>query len=156
MKPGTTTANHTATSWGTGPPSTKQGKLGNRTRFTGFRQSIILLNSKKTRVSTCKRVYFQKFLQSLGSVVAAAPMFLLVLALFCRSTCQFRGNSEKSNHLLSATSHIELEFLTKFLKMSKLPNCCTRGSRYSISQGSTNFRGLLSRDQTAMNQLARV
>ena len=38
----------------------------------------------------------------------------------CRSTCQFRGNSEKSNHMLSATSHIGLEFLTKFLNMSKL------------------------------------
>ena len=49
-------------------------------------------------------------------------MFLLVLALCCRSTCQFRGNSEKSNHMLSATSHIGLEFLTKFLNMSKLQN----------------------------------
>ena len=49
-------------------------------------------------------------------------MFLLVLALCCRSTCQFRGNSENSNHMLSATSHIGLEFLTKFLNMSKLQN----------------------------------
>ena len=49
-------------------------------------------------------------------------MFLLILALCCRSTCQFRGNSEKSNHMLSATSHIGLEFLTKFLNMSKLQN----------------------------------
>ena len=49
-------------------------------------------------------------------------MFLLVLALCCRSTCQFRGNSEKSNHMLRATSHIELEFLTNFLNMSKLQN----------------------------------
>ena len=49
-------------------------------------------------------------------------MFLLVLALCCRSTCQFRGNSKKSNHMLSATSHIGLEFLTKFLNMSKFQN----------------------------------
>ena len=61
------------------------------------------------------------FLPSLASV-AARPCFLLVLALCCRSTCQFRGNSEKSNHMLSATSHIGLEFLTKFLNMSKLKN----------------------------------
>ena len=47
-------------------------------------------------------------------------MFLLVLALCCRNICQFRGNSEKSNHMLSATSEIELEFLKKFLNMSKL------------------------------------
>ena len=32
--------------------------------------------------------------------------------------------------MLSATSHSELEFLTKFLNMSKLENCCTRESRY--------------------------
>ena len=79
-----------------------------------------MLNSKKIRVGIRKRVSFQKFLRSLASVVAAAPMFLLVLALCCRSTCQFRGNSEKSNHMLSASSEIELEFLTKFLNMSKL------------------------------------
>ena len=81
-----------------------------------------MLISKKTRVRTQKRVHFQKFLQSLASVVAAAPMFLLILALCCRSTCQFRGNSEKSNHMLGATSHNELEFLTKFLNMSKWQN----------------------------------
>ena len=79
-----------------------------------------MLNSKKIRVSTRKRVYFQKFLRFLASVVAAASMFLLVFALCCRSTCQFRVNSEKSNHMLSATSEIELEFLTKLLNMSKL------------------------------------
>ena len=57
-----------------------------------------------------------------GFCHGGAPVFLLVLALCCRSTCQFRGNSEKSNHMLSATSHIGLEFLTKFLNMSKLQN----------------------------------
>ena len=65
------------------------------------------------------------FLPSLASVMAARPCFcsfLLVFALCCRSTCQFRGNSEKSNHMLSATSHIGLDFLTKFLNMSKLQN----------------------------------
>ena len=31
-------------------------------------------------------------------------------------------NSEKSNHMLSATSHIELEFLIIFLNMSQLQN----------------------------------
>ena len=84
--------NHTVTSSGAGSPSTKQGQLGNTTHFTAFR--YLMLNSKKIRVSTRKRVYFQKFLQSLASVVAAAFMFLLVLALCCRSTCQFHGNSE--------------------------------------------------------------
>ena len=79
-----------------------------------------MLNSKKIRVSTRKRVYFQKFLRSLASVVASASMVLLVLALCCRSTCQFRGKSAKSNHMLCATSEIELEFLTKLLNMSKL------------------------------------
>ena len=81
-----------------------------------------MLKIDKTGVSTSKRVYFRMFLPSLASVMAARPCFLLVLALCCRSTCQFRGNSEKSNHMLSATSHIGLEFLTKFLNMSKLQN----------------------------------
>ena len=71
-----------------------------------------MLNLEKIRVSTRKRAYSQKFLQSLASVVAAASMFLLVLALCC-STCQFCENSEKSNHMHSATSKIELEFLKK-------------------------------------------
>ena len=57
-----------------------------------------------------------------GFCHGGASVFLLVLALCCRSTCQFRGNSEKSNHMLSATSHIGLEFLTKFLNMSNLQN----------------------------------
>ena len=49
-------------------------------------------------------------------------MFLLVLALCCRSTCQFLGNSENSNHMLSGTSHIEIVFLTEFLNMSNWQN----------------------------------
>ena len=50
-------------------------------------------------------------------------MFFLDLALCCRSTCQFRWNSEKSNHMLSATSNIESEFFRNFLNMfkSKIP-----------------------------------
>ena len=65
-------------------------------------------------------------------------MFFLDLALCCRSTCQFRWNSEKSNHMLSATSNIELEFLTKFLNMSQFQNsnidwfCCLRGCHYIL------------------------
>ena len=65
---------------------------------------------------------FSDVLAVSGFCHGGAPVFLLVLALCCRSTCQFRRNSEKSNHMLSATSHIELEFLTKFLNMSKLQN----------------------------------
>ena len=76
----------------------------------------------KTGVSTSKRVYFRVFLAVSGFCHGGAPVFLLVLALCCRSTCHFRRNSEKSNHMLSATSRIELELLTKFLNMSKLQN----------------------------------
>ena len=65
---------------------------------------------------------FSDVLAVSGFCHGGAPVFLLVLALCCRSTCQFRRNSEKSNHMLSATSHIELEFLTNFLNMSKLQN----------------------------------
>ena len=48
-------------------------------------------------------------------------MFLLNLlsSLFC---IEIGENSEKSNPILSATSHIELEILATFLNMSKLQN----------------------------------
>ena len=59
-------------------------------------------------------------MQSLASLMAAALVFLLDLALCSRSTCQFRRNSEKSNHTVSATSSIQLEFLTKFLQPKHL------------------------------------
>ena len=65
-------------------------------------------------------------------------MFFFDLALCCRSTCQFRWNSEKSNHMISATSNIELEFLTKFLNVSQFQNsnidwfCCLRGCHYIL------------------------
>ena len=36
MKTGTNMANHTATSWGAGAPSTKQGSLGEKTHFLRF------------------------------------------------------------------------------------------------------------------------
>ena len=85
-----------------------------------------MLKSMKTGVSTSKRVYFQKVLPSLASVMAAYPCVCSFLLFFCRSTCEFRRNRGKSNHMLSATSHIGLEFLTKFLKMSKLQNRQTR------------------------------
>ena len=74
-------------------------------------------NSKKTSVSTRKRVHFQTFLESLASVVATAPMFLLVLALFLSKYLPNRGNSEKTNHMHSVTSQNELEVLAKFLNM---------------------------------------
>ena len=93
-------------------------ELDGKIHLYGFR--FLRQHTAEIKVSTCKRVYFQRFVQSLASVVAAAPMFLLVLALCCRSTCQFRRNSEKSNHMLSATSKIELEFFKIFLDMSKV------------------------------------
>ena len=64
----------------------------------------IMLKSMKTGVSTTKRVCFQKFFKLSGFChgeipsVMAVPLFLLVLALCCRSTCQIGRNSEKSNH----------------------------------------------------------
>ena len=46
------------------------------------------------------------------------------LGLLSSSFCIENGeNGEKSNHMLSATSHIELEFSKKLLNMSKLRNC---------------------------------
>ena len=56
----------------------------------------------------------------LASVLAAAFMFLLVLALCCRSICLFRRNSEKSNHMLSAKSKMELEFYNFFQNKPKV------------------------------------
>ena len=53
------------------------------------------------------------------------------LGLARSSSCIGNGeNNEKSNHMVSATSQSEIEFLTKFLNMSKLENRCTKGSRY--------------------------
>ena len=85
-----------------------------------------MLKSMKTGVSTTKRVIFSEVLAVSGFCLGGVPLFFLVVALFCRSTCQFRRNREKSNNMLSATSHIGLEFLTKFLNMSKLQNRQTR------------------------------
>ena len=85
-----------------------------------------MLKPIKTGVSTSKRVFFQKFLPSLASVMASYHCFCSFLLFFCRSTCQFRRNRYQSNHMLIATSHIVLEFLTKLLNMSKLQNCQVR------------------------------
>ena len=61
------------------------------------------------------------FYSSLSSQAVPFSAFSLGLARF--SFCiASRENSEKSNHMLSATLHIELEFLTKYLNMSKLQN----------------------------------
>ena len=50
-------ANHTATSWGAGTPSTKQRSLGEKTHFYGFRYiGYIVLD--KTGVSTSKESIF--------------------------------------------------------------------------------------------------
>ena len=60
---------------------------------------------------------FSQFLQFLHLVV------LFTLGLLSSSFCIESGKiSEESNHMLSATSEIGLEFLTKFLKMSKFQN----------------------------------
>ena len=61
-----------------------------------------MLKIDKTDVSTSKRVYFRMFLPSLASFMAARPCFCSFLLFVV---------SEKSNHMLSATSHIGLEFL---------------------------------------------
>ena len=83
-----------------------------------------MLKSMKTGVSTSNKVYFQMFLPSLASVKAAYPCFARSCSFL--SKYQFRRNREKSNHMLSATSHIGLEFLTKFLNMSKLQKLQTQ------------------------------
>ena len=44
-------------------------------------------------------------------------MCLVELALCFRSTCQFRRKCQKSNHMLSATTNIELEFFTQFRQL---------------------------------------
>ena len=61
-------------------------------------------------------------------------MFFLDLRSCCRSTCQFRWDSEKSNHMLSATSNIELEFFRNFLNMfkSKIPI----STNFAVSEGA--------------------
>ena len=97
-----------------GVPQAEVPELDGKTHLCGFR--YLRQHTAEINVSTCKRVYSQRFLQSLASVLPAALMFLLLLALCCRSTCQFGRNSEKSNHMLSATSNIELEFFITFLQ----------------------------------------
>ena len=71
----------------------------------------------------------------MGFFSARASSFSVFSLCLARSSfCMENGeNSEKSNHMPSATSHSGLEFLTKFLKMSKSQNRCTRGSRYRSS-----------------------
>ena len=70
----------------------------------------------KPGVST-KKVFLEVFTVSMSSQVISFPVFSL--GLLSSSFCiENGGNSQKSNP--SATLHIEIEFLTKFLNMSKL------------------------------------
>ena len=86
-------------------------------------------NIKENQCHHLKKSFFHSSLSSqVVSFTAFSPVF--ARSLFCIENGE---NSEKSNHMLSATSHIELEFSTKFLNTSKLHYrlfCCTRGSRY--------------------------
>ena len=67
-----------------------------------------MLNSKKTRGAPTKESFFRVFLSS-----QAVPFSVFSLGLARYSFCIGNGeNSEKSNHMLTATSHIELDFLT--------------------------------------------
>ena len=59
------------------------------------------------------------FHRQLGS--QALSFSVLSLGLASSSFCIEKGeNNEKSNHMLSTTSHIYLEFLTNFQNISKL------------------------------------
>ena len=87
-----------------------------------------MLNLMKTWVSTLKIVFSRVFLSPQAFSFSAFSLGL-ARSSFCIGNSE---NSEKSNHMLSATSNIELEFLTKFLNLSKLHNRCTRCSRYII------------------------
>ena len=71
----------------------------------------------------------------MGSQAMSFSVFLLGLLsslLFCIENGK---NSEKSNHMLSATSHMELDFSTKFLNQFEYRlSLCIRGScRYKFS-----------------------
>ena len=80
-----------------------------------------MLKSVKTVVSTSKGVFLGVFTVSLSPQAISLSVFppCLSLSSFCVESGE---NSEKSHHMLSATSHIELEFFTKLLNMSKFEN----------------------------------
>ena len=62
----------------------------------------------------------------------------LSLSLCFRSTCQYRGDNEKNNYMLSATSNTELEFFIKSIQ-SQLHCIVTRGRRFAVPQ---SFRAI--------------
>ena len=78
-----------------------------------------MLKINENRVLALKRVFFVVFTVSLSSQTVSLSVF--PLGLLSSSVCiENGGNSEKGNHLPSATSNIGLEFSNKFLNMSKL------------------------------------
>ena len=91
-------ANHTTTSWGAGAPSTKQGSSGEKTRFNGFSNIIYIFNS--------------------SSSSQAVPRSVLLGPL---SALEIEKTAERTI-IHNATSHIDLQILTKVLNMSKLQN----------------------------------
>ena len=79
-----------------------------------------------------KRVFIQGFTVSSGAQVM--PFSLFSLGLLSSSFCIENGeNNEKSNHMLSATSDIDLEFLTNFLNVKIAMSVVPEGA-------VTNFR----------------
>ena len=92
-------ANHTATSWGAGTPSTIQGSLGEKTHFHGFSYigiSYIMLKIDKTGVSTSKSVYIRMFLPPLASVIAARPCFCSFLLFVVEVPVNFVETAERA------------------------------------------------------------
>ena len=81
-----------------------------------------MLKIDKTGVSTSKRVYFRMFLPSLASVMAVRPCFCSFLLFVVEVPANFVETAKRAITCSVATSHIGLEFLTKFLNMSKLQN----------------------------------
>ena len=139
-------ADHTATTWGAGAPRTKQESLGEKTHFSvlltvSATKGSIMLKIDSTGVSASIRVLLWVFTVYMGSQAMSFPVFSL--GLLSSSFCIKNGeNSEKTNHMVSATSHIELEFLTKFVECQSCKIgwfCCTRGYRYTSMSNIWSF-----------------
>ena len=84
-----------------------------------------MLKSMKTGVSTSKRVYFQKFLLSLASVLAAYPCFCSFVHFFVEVPAIFIETAKRAITCSVQVTH-RIKFLTKILNMSKLQNRQTR------------------------------
>ena len=96
-----------------------------------------MLKSKKTRVSTWKRVYFRVFSKRSGFSVLG----VLALRHARSSLCIANGeNSKKSNHMLSATSHVELEIFRKFLICQFQKPLCQRFPLQKLSKKNSSLR----------------